>query len=163
MTRPTHPREAFAGIHRNPASDELCQLAARYRQEKDDLTPREREADLREIAHASIDAKFHREQGAENYPRTTRAGKMPELSLRSQEYTPRQLERLAAEVWRRMTAGDGYQQFGYDRPTLAMTHPRWLVIIDAMERVYIDAKATHDAEEDAANELPYAPNQLSHY
>lgn len=40
--------------------------------------------------------------------------------------------RLLYRVWDRMTAGDGYQPFGYDRRTLAITCPGWLAILDSV-------------------------------
>lgn len=38
----------------------------------------------------------------------------------------RQLLRLERKCWERMTAGDGYQPFGYDERTLRIAKPRWL-------------------------------------
>lgn len=34
-----------------------------------------------------------------------------------------QLSRLYNRTWERMTAGDGYQPFGYDWPTVYAVHP----------------------------------------
>lgn len=49
--------------------------------------------------------------------------------------TLEQLTRLYAEAYSRMTRGDGYQPFGYDRRTMAITKPGWLqtlnMILDA--------------------------------
>jgi hypothetical protein len=42
------------------------------------------------------------------------------------------LVRLYRRAWERMTAGDGYQPYGYDRPTLAATVPGWLAVLDAI-------------------------------
>ena len=46
--------------------------------------------------------------------------------------TVNQLYRLYCKAWERMTRGDGYQPFGYDRVTLQMTRPEWLAVLDAI-------------------------------
>lgn len=46
------------------------------------------------------------------------------------DLSAKQLVRLHADVWARMTRGDGYQQPGYDRPALAATKPTWLALLD---------------------------------
>ena len=46
--------------------------------------------------------------------------------------TRKQLYRLYCQAWERMTRYDGYQPFGYDRRTLAITSPSWLRLIDAI-------------------------------
>lgn len=45
------------------------------------------------------------------------------------DLTDKQLIRLFCRVWQRMTAGDGYQPFGYDAVTLWATNPGWMAII----------------------------------
>lgn len=42
------------------------------------------------------------------------------------------LFRLYHRVWARMTAGDGYQPFGYDLITLELTRPGWLAVLWAI-------------------------------
>ena len=42
-----------------------------------------------------------------------------------------QLCRLHRRVWNRITCGNGYQPYGYDRPTLRITDPGNLAILDA--------------------------------
>lgn len=49
-----------------------------------------------------------------------------------QDMTTKQVDRLYRRVWARMTDGDGYQPFGYDRRTLALTRPTWLALIDTV-------------------------------
>lgn len=44
------------------------------------------------------------------------------------DMTTKQLDRLHANIWRRMTAGDGYQPFGYDARTLKLTKPTWYAL-----------------------------------
>lgn len=44
--------------------------------------------------------------------------------------TNHELRRMEARVWKEMTAGDGYQPFGYDRPTLQATCPEHLEALD---------------------------------
>jgi hypothetical protein len=51
---------------------------------------------------------------------------MPELF----QLTDAQLGRAYRRLWTKHTAGDGYQPFGYDRPTLALTKPNFLAAID---------------------------------
>jgi hypothetical protein len=38
--------------------------------------------------------------------------------------TAAQLERFICRLWERMTAGAGYQPFGFDYPTLCAIHPQ---------------------------------------
>jgi len=57
-----------------------------------------------------------------SWPRPTTA-----YDLRS--LTTNQLLRLYHRAWERMTDGDGYQAFGYDAPTLWMTHPGWMCVL----------------------------------
>lgn len=45
--------------------------------------------------------------------------------------TDTQLVRLHRRAWDRMTAGDGYQPFGYDAHTLWITSPGWMEVIAA--------------------------------
>lgn len=47
--------------------------------------------------------------------------------------TNTQLVRLYHELWHRMTRGDGYQPFGYDRVTLLLTKSGWMSAIDAVK------------------------------
>ena len=54
--------------------------------------------------------------------------------------TRERLRRLHAAAWDRMARGDGYQPWGYDRPTLQITRPDWLKTIDAIALVH-DATA----------------------
>ena len=37
--------------------------------------------------------------------------------------TRKQIERAYRKLWQHMTDGDGYQPYGYDEHTLAITHP----------------------------------------
>lgn len=37
--------------------------------------------------------------------------------------TDRELQRLKDRIWEDMTAGDGYQAFGYDARTMRINHP----------------------------------------
>jgi len=48
--------------------------------------------------------------------------------------TDTQLVNLENKVWRKMTAGNGYQPFGYDRPTLSLTNPEELATLDAIRK-----------------------------
>lgn len=61
----------------------------------------------------------------------------PEIveSILRQDYTGEQFSRIWQRVWNRMTRGDGYQPWGYDRPTLGITKPNWLRILDAFQFV----------------------------
>ena len=43
------------------------------------------------------------------------------------DMTKVQVERWYRKLWNAMTKGDGYQPWGYDLPTLRMTHPGFLV------------------------------------
>ena len=52
------------------------------------------------------------------------------------QLTTAALARLNRRAWDRMTAGDGYQPYGYDRPTLAITRPGWLALIEAIRAEY---------------------------
>jgi hypothetical protein len=40
--------------------------------------------------------------------------------------------RLYNKAFARMSAGDGYQPFGYDMPTLSITRPAWALVIRAI-------------------------------
>jgi len=48
--------------------------------------------------------------------------------------TDKQLYNVANKVWDKMTEGDGYQPFGYDRPTLLATCPEYMEVLDAIEK-----------------------------
>lgn len=45
------------------------------------------------------------------------------------DLTTTQLERLYDKAYRRMSAGDGYQPFGYDWVTLRITKPGWYRVL----------------------------------
>lgn len=45
----------------------------------------------------------------------------------------KQLQRLYRIAYARMSAGDGYQPFGYDWRTLWMTKPGWAKILQDIE------------------------------
>jgi len=47
-------------------------------------------------------------------------------------YSAQQLWRLKCNLWERMTRGDGYQPFGYDRRTLLTTEPGFMRAIDSV-------------------------------
>lgn len=59
------------------------------------------------------------------------------IGIRRQSYTVTQLERLWRRAWVRMTVGDGYQMFGYDWRTIALTKPRWY---EALRAIYLEIK-----------------------
>lgn len=42
------------------------------------------------------------------------------------------LYRVYQRLWDRMTHGDGYQPFGYDRPTLLLVHPTYMRELDSI-------------------------------
>ena len=46
--------------------------------------------------------------------------------------TDTQLLNMARKVWDSMTEGSGYQPFGYDRPTMSLTHPEHLNALDVV-------------------------------
>jgi hypothetical protein len=48
--------------------------------------------------------------------------------------TLKQIERAYRKLWKHITEGDGYQPFGYDAPTLRMTHPGFFSSRERLQR-----------------------------
>lgn len=46
--------------------------------------------------------------------------------------TDTELARMERRVWSKMTGSSGYQPFGYDRPTMAITRPDELAALDGI-------------------------------
>lgn len=53
--------------------------------------------------------------------------------------TRKQVDRAYRRLWDRITRGDGYQPFGYDAPTLRMTHPGYFPARDRLREVWKEA------------------------
>ena len=49
--------------------------------------------------------------------------------------TQAQAERAYRKLWRAITAGDGYQPFGYDTVTMRITHPGFFPARDRLRAV----------------------------
>jgi hypothetical protein len=52
----------------------------------------------------------------------------------------KQVERAYRKLWDRMTLDDGYQPFGYDEPTLRITHPGFFPARDRLRQMWNQAK-----------------------
>lgn len=57
------------------------------------------------------------------------------------QLTNSQLDRLVSNVWHRMTAGDGYQPFGWDAISLRLTKPGWweaynAILLEVVRRMH---------------------------
>ena len=50
-----------------------------------------------------------------------------------------QIERWYRKLWDRITRGDGYQPFGYDTPTLRITHPGFFPARDRLRDLWNQA------------------------
>ena len=50
--------------------------------------------------------------------------------------TQQQVMRAYRELWKRVTAGDGYQPFGHDERTMMITHPGFFVARDRLKREF---------------------------
>lgn len=55
--------------------------------------------------------------------------------------TRAQVERAYRQLWERITRGDGYQPFGYDRATMAMTHPGFFPAVARLRAEWRKAQA----------------------
>jgi hypothetical protein len=51
----------------------------------------------------------------------------------------KQIERAYRKLWEHMTAGDGYQPYGYDLHTLAMTHPGFVPARNLLRELWLKA------------------------
>lgn len=52
--------------------------------------------------------------------------------MKLEDMNATQLERLYRNAHRRMSAGDGYQMFGHDWPTMRLTKPGWYITLRAI-------------------------------
>jgi len=53
--------------------------------------------------------------------------------------TRKQIARAYRKLWERITQGDGYQPFGYDAPTLAITHPGFFPARERLRQLWREA------------------------
>ena len=53
--------------------------------------------------------------------------------------TGQQIQRAYRRLWEHMTAGDGYQPFGYDWPTLDITHPGFRIAVNRLRELWNNA------------------------
>ncbi len=53
--------------------------------------------------------------------------------------TKTQIERWYGKLWERITRGDGYQPFGYDWPTMNVTHPHFQSARNRLRQMWLEA------------------------
>jgi hypothetical protein len=50
--------------------------------------------------------------------------------------TQAQVYRWYRKLWEHVTRGDGYQPFGYDAPTMRMTHPGFFPAVERLRLLF---------------------------
>ena len=61
------------------------------------------------------------------------------MSCTNNYYTKTQILRFYRKLWEHVTHGDGYQPFGYDWPTLNLTHPHFKTAFQRLREMYREA------------------------
>ena len=54
--------------------------------------------------------------------------------------TKKQIERAYNRLWKKVTFGDGYQPYGYDTPTMNITHPGFTPAVNRLKESYKKAE-----------------------